>query len=89
MSLLDANNLFPACGIKGLLDKALVSISNDNIIQMHDLIQEMGWEIVRQECKENPGKRSRLKDFEEVYDVLKNNKGTDAIKGIAFGASLF
>ncbi|KAK4270791.1 hypothetical protein QN277_019561 [Acacia crassicarpa] len=89
MSLLDANNLFPAYGIKALLDKALVSISNDNIIQMHDLIQEMGWEIVRQECKENPGKRSRLKDFEEVYDVLNNNKGTDAIKGIALYDSLF
>ncbi|KAK4270792.1 hypothetical protein QN277_019562 [Acacia crassicarpa] len=87
--LLHANNLFPDCGIKVLLDKALISISNDNIIQMHDLIQEMGWEIVRQECKENPGKRSRLKDFEEVYDVLKNKKGTDAIKGIALYASLF
>ncbi|XP_028782033.1 putative disease resistance protein At4g11170 [Neltuma alba] len=87
--LLDANNLFAADGIKGLLDKALISISNDNVIQMHDLIQEMGWEIVRQECKENPGRRSRLKDFEEVYDVLKNNKGTDAIKGIALYASLF
>ncbi|XP_028755592.1 TMV resistance protein N-like [Neltuma alba] len=86
---LDANNLFAAYGIKGLLDKALISISNDNVIQMHDLIQEMGWEIVRQECEENPGRRSRLKDFEEVYDVLKNNKGTDAIKGIVLYASLF
>ena len=40
---------------------------------MHDLIQEMGWEIVRQESIE-PGRRSRLRDAEEVYDVLKNNK---------------
>ena len=41
---------------------------------MHDLIQEIGWEIGRKECKANPGKHSRLKDFEEVYEVLKNNK---------------
>ncbi|KAI9126682.1 hypothetical protein K1719_002278 [Acacia pycnantha] len=88
MSLLDANNLFPASGIKVLLDRDLVFISNDNIIQMPDLIQETAREIVHQECKENPGKRSRLKGFEEVYDVLKNNKGTDAIKGIALCASL-
>ncbi|XP_028755594.1 disease resistance-like protein DSC1 [Neltuma alba] len=84
--LLDASNLFAAYGIEGLLDRALISISNDKVIQMHDLIQEMGWEIVRQECKENPRKCSRLKDFEEVYDVLKNNKG---IKGIVLYASLF
>ncbi|KAK4270786.1 hypothetical protein QN277_019556 [Acacia crassicarpa] len=82
MSLLDSNYLFSACGVKGLLDKALISISNDNIIQMLDLIQEMGWEIVRQECKENPGKCNRLKD-------LKNNKGTDAIQCIVLYASLF
>ncbi|XP_028755597.1 TMV resistance protein N-like [Neltuma alba] len=79
--LLDASNLFAAYGIEGLLDKALISISNDKVIQMHDLIQEMGWEIVRQECKENPGRRSRLKDFEEVYDVLKIIRELMPLKG--------
>ncbi|XP_028782034.1 TMV resistance protein N-like [Neltuma alba] len=63
---LDANNLFATYGIKGLPDKALISISNNNVIKMHDLIQEMGWEIVRQECKDNPRGRSWLNDFEEV-----------------------
>ncbi|XP_028768705.1 TMV resistance protein N-like [Neltuma alba] len=34
--LLDANNLFAAYRIEGLLDRALISISNDKVIQMHD-----------------------------------------------------
>ena len=41
---------------------------------MHDLIQEMGWNIVQQESIEDPGRRSRLWDPEEVYDVLKYNR---------------
>jgi len=41
---------------------------------MHDLIQQMGREVVRQESIENPGQRSRLWNPEEVYDVLTNNR---------------
>ncbi|XP_028755604.1 disease resistance-like protein DSC1 [Neltuma alba] len=49
MSLNDANGIFGTIGIKELLDKALIFVSNDNIIRMPHLIQEMGWEIVCQE----------------------------------------
>lgn len=41
---------------------------------MHDLIQEMGKQVVREECLKNPGQRSRLCDPKEVCDVLKNNR---------------
>lgn len=41
---------------------------------MHDLIQQMGKEIVREEFIRNPGRRSRLWNPKEVYDVLTNNK---------------
>ena len=37
---------------------------------MHDLLQQMGREIVRQESKENPGQRSRLWNYEEALNVL-------------------
>ncbi|KAK7390302.1 hypothetical protein VNO78_25604 [Psophocarpus tetragonolobus] len=69
-------------GLERLKDKALITISNDNIVHMHDIIQEMGWEIVRQESVEEPGKRSRLRDPDEVYAVLKYNKGTESIRSI-------
>ncbi|RDX73545.1 TMV resistance protein N, partial [Mucuna pruriens] len=70
-------------GISRLLDKALITITSYNdCIDMHNLIQEMGREIVREESIKNPGQRSRLWDPEEVYDVLTNNRGTDAVEGI-------
>ncbi|KAH9783002.1 Disease resistance-like protein DSC1 [Citrus sinensis] len=65
-----------------LVDKSLLRISRYNKLQMHDLLQEMGREIVRQESVKEPGKRSRLWDHEDVYHVLKRNKGTDVIAGI-------
>lgn len=55
------------------MEKALITFSNNNQEQMHALIQEMDWEIVRQESTKDPSRRSRLYDHEEVYDVLKNN----------------
>ncbi|KAL2337935.1 hypothetical protein Fmac_012381 [Flemingia macrophylla] len=53
---------------------------------MHDLLQKMGLEIVRQECSGDPGKRSRLKD-NEAREVIEENKGTDAIQGVALDLS--
>ncbi|MED6217012.1 hypothetical protein PIB30_013483 [Stylosanthes scabra] len=81
VSLLDSCSLYPVIGMRSLLDKALITVSNDSV-GMHDLIQQMGWEIVRQESIENPENRSRLWDLDETCDVLKNNKGTDAIQGM-------
>ncbi|XLR33432.1 hypothetical protein S83_061332 [Arachis hypogaea] len=42
----------------------------------------MGREIVRKECQDDPGKRSRLWDSCDTYEVLKYNKGTQAIQSI-------
>ncbi|RHN67384.1 putative leucine-rich repeat domain, L domain-containing protein [Medicago truncatula] len=50
---------------------------------MHDLLQEMGREIVNQESI-NPGKRSRLWRAKEISDILKENKGTEVVEGIIF-----
>ena len=40
---------------------------------MHDLIQEMGWEVIRQQSIEVLGKRSRLWVNEDVIHVLTTN----------------
>ncbi|MED6210401.1 hypothetical protein PIB30_063774 [Stylosanthes scabra] len=47
-----------------------------------DIQQEMGHTIVDEESIKNPGGRSRLWKSEEVRDILKNDKGTDAIETI-------
>ncbi|XP_020225834.1 disease resistance protein RPP2B [Cajanus cajan] len=84
--ILDACRFEATSGIEVLEDKALITISNSKIIQMHDLLHKMGLEIVRQECKGDPRKRSRLKD-NEAREVIEKNKGTDAIQGITLDLS--
>ncbi|KAI4332327.1 hypothetical protein L6164_017247 [Bauhinia variegata] len=51
---------------------------------MHDLIQDMGREVVRQDASSNLGKHSRLWNHEDILDVLTGNSGTDSIEGILF-----
>ncbi|KAL5781429.1 hypothetical protein ACOSP7_006458 [Xanthoceras sorbifolium] len=54
---------------------------------VHDLLQEMGKEIVRQESIKGPGKRSRLWHHEDIYHVLTKSTGTEAIEGITLDMS--
>jgi len=75
--ILDACGFNAAAGIVTLEDKALITISYDNKIQMHDLLQQMAFDIVRQKkdrTSRDPEKCSRLRDIKEVCDVLKNSK---------------
>ncbi|XP_044475748.1 disease resistance protein RPV1-like [Mangifera indica] len=64
-------------GVCVLVDKALITISH-NTIGMHDLIQEMGWEIIRQEPINKLGQRSQLWHHDDVYS------GTDKLRGMLF-----
>ncbi|RVW15087.1 hypothetical protein CK203_084842 [Vitis vinifera] len=61
-------------GIWGMasIDKSLITASN-NKLRMHDLLQEMGWEIVQQGDVKYPGNPNRLWDNDEVNDVLTTN----------------
>ncbi|KAH9751270.1 ADP-ribosyl cyclase/cyclic ADP-ribose hydrolase [Citrus sinensis] len=68
-------------GIRELLDKSLITIVN-NKLWMHDLLQEMGWEIVREHHSDKPGKWSRLWLYKDVYHVLSKYMGTDAVEAI-------
>ncbi|KAL5845707.1 hypothetical protein ACOSQ3_009231 [Xanthoceras sorbifolium] len=69
-----------------LVDKSLITISCEKI-EMHDLLQEMGCEIIHQESVNKPGKRSRLHNHEDICLVLKRNTGTEAIKGMFLDTS--
>ncbi|XP_044510161.1 disease resistance protein RPP2B-like [Mangifera indica] len=73
-------------GLRVLIDKALITISYGKV-EVHDLLQEMGMEIVRQESLNKLGEHSRLWLDNDVYDVLNKNKGTDKIQGRRFNMS--
>ncbi|CAL8173630.1 unnamed protein product [Prunus armeniaca] len=68
-----------------LIEKSLLTIEKrhfrSNIVEMHDLIQEMAWKIVREESPE-PGKRSLLWHHSDISHVFIYNTGTGAIEAI-------
>ncbi|KAK2407425.1 TMV resistance protein N [Trifolium repens] len=65
-----------------LLQKSLIKFDAHNRVKMHDLIQDMGREIVRQESPNNPGKRSRLWFTKDIVEVLEKDTGTSEIQTI-------
>jgi hypothetical protein len=73
--LLEACNFFAVSGIEVLLNNALITRNDDDdSIEMHDLLVEMGRAIVNEASPKDPGRRSRLWNSENVCDVLKYNK---------------
>lgn len=57
--LLASCDFYPDIGISVLIDKFIITLSNNKLCK-HDLIQDMGREIVCQQCPGYPGQRSRL-----------------------------
>ncbi|KAG7941996.1 hypothetical protein I3843_16G076800 [Carya illinoinensis] len=80
--VLDGCGFFPNCGIQRLIGKSLLTIDGFCRLGMHDLLKNMGREIVCQESPEEPEKRSRLWFHEDVRSVLGQAKGTNKIQGI-------
>lgn len=72
--LLQGRGFSPAYVISGLIDKSLINIDQDDFVRMHNLVESMGREIVRQESPSEAGKRSRLWHYEDIVDVLENDK---------------
>ena len=52
--------------IRVLRDRCLITISY-NKVEMHDLIQQMGWSIIREK---HPSKRTRLWDIDDIHKAL-------------------
>ncbi|KAG7945491.1 hypothetical protein I3843_15G154400 [Carya illinoinensis] len=81
IKMLDNFGFCPNFSIPRLMEKCLIS-EFDGRLQMHDLLQDMGREIVRHESLQNPGARSRLFFHENVREVLEKDTGTDRVEAI-------
>ncbi|KAJ9707309.1 hypothetical protein PVL29_002340 [Vitis rotundifolia] len=58
-------------GIENLIDKSLITITWDDRLEMHDLLQEVGWQIIRKTSPKEPGKRRRLWEQKDISHILK------------------
>ncbi|XP_060673964.1 TMV resistance protein N-like [Ziziphus jujuba] len=86
-NMLEASDSFVKLGISVLMDRSLIEngvIKNE--LWMHDLIQQMGRTIVRDEHRE-PGNRSRLCDAKDICHVLERETGTATVECISLNMS--
>ncbi|XP_052205812.1 disease resistance protein RPV1-like isoform X2 [Diospyros lotus] len=82
VQVLNKCDFYTTIGIHNLIDRCMLSIDFRNKLRMHQLIQDMGREIVRQESPYEPGKRSRIWNHEESFDVLAEKTGAEKIEGL-------
>ena len=71
--ILESFGYHPDYNIDVLMEKSLMTIHKCGTLYMHDLLQQMGQEIVHRESPKEPGGRSRLWIYEDVVRALKNN----------------
>ncbi|KEH29032.1 disease resistance protein (TIR-NBS-LRR class) [Medicago truncatula] len=83
IQILNGCGFFADIGIKVLVERALVTVDNNNKLRMHDLLRDMGRQIIYEEAPADPEKRSRLWRHGEVFDILEKCKGTKSVKGLA------
>jgi hypothetical protein len=77
IQILDGCDFFPNIGIETLTERSLLKIDSENKFRMHDLIRDMGREII---CKNPedlqpilPAERNRLWFHKDVLNVLRNH----------------
>ncbi|XP_016652312.1 PREDICTED: TMV resistance protein N-like [Prunus mume] len=73
--------IVPKKFIEEFVEKAMITIEGSRIL-MHDLLANLGKDIVHKESPNDPGQRSRLWFYEDVKQVLMESTGTRNIKGI-------
>ncbi|KAL4636710.1 hypothetical protein ACB092_03G027600 [Castanea dentata] len=82
VDILNSCNLYPIIGIQRLTEKCLITVDRHDKLWMHDLVEQMGRKIVRQESPHIPGMRSRLWCYEDSLEVLTKNTGSEKIRGL-------
>ncbi|CAL2236213.1 unnamed protein product [Prunus armeniaca] len=80
--ILDGCGFSAVIGIRVLIERCLVTVSEQKELMMHDLLRDMGREIVYENAPGQPEKFSRLWKREDVTDVL-GDSGTKKIEGVA------
>ena len=79
--VLEGYRFHPKIELKVLDERCLISISQ-GIIRMHDLLQEMGWAIVREKSPDNPEEWSRLWEYEDIKSILTKNQVREKYKNV-------
>ncbi|XP_042482179.1 disease resistance protein RPV1-like isoform X2 [Macadamia integrifolia] len=83
ISIWEACGYHPKSSICRLIKRSLLKFEDSwdgECLMMHDHIRDMGREIVLEEGRMEPGKRSRLWSYGEILEVLEGNKRFQKLK---------
>ncbi|KEH23573.1 disease resistance protein (TIR-NBS-LRR class) [Medicago truncatula] len=86
-TILEGCGHFADIGISLLVQKSLVTVDRKNKIGMHDLLRDMGREIVRKKSIEISKEPSRLWRYEDVDSVLSKATRALDVKGLTLKMS--
>lgn len=81
--VLDACGLHPHIGVQNLIERSLITLRNQEI-HMHEMLQELGKKIVRQQFPKEPGSWSRLWLYEDFHLVMMTETVTTYLWKIKF-----
>ncbi|XP_042962759.1 disease resistance protein RUN1-like [Carya illinoinensis] len=73
MEIFDSCGFSPILGIQRLMEKCLIYTFNYEYFWMHDLLQDMGQEIVREKSAKDLSKRSRFWFHEDIHQVFEED----------------
>uniref|UniRef100_A0A6N2KHY8 Disease resistance protein Roq1-like winged-helix domain-containing protein n=1 Tax=Salix viminalis TaxID=40686 RepID=A0A6N2KHY8_SALVM len=70
----------PEVAFRALIGRSLITINNS--LWMHDIVRNMGREIICQRSHNHPGNCSRIVLQKDAYRVLSKEMGTKAVEGL-------
>lgn len=79
--ILNCCGLHTHIGIPRLIEKSLITL-RDQEIHMHDMLQELGKKIVRNQFPEQPGSWSRIWLYEDFFRVMTTQTGTNNVTAV-------
>uniref|UniRef100_A0A6N2KPL9 TIR domain-containing protein n=1 Tax=Salix viminalis TaxID=40686 RepID=A0A6N2KPL9_SALVM len=71
----------PEVAFRALIGRSLITI--DISLWMHDIVRNMGREIVHQRSRNHPGNCSRIVLPKDAHTVLSKEMGTEVVEGLA------
>jgi len=70
VKILDGCGFFAEIGISVLIQRCLLKVNGTNKFTMHNLLRDMGREIISEKDPNEPGKWSRLWLHADAFDIL-------------------
>ncbi|KAI7725136.1 hypothetical protein M8C21_021696 [Ambrosia artemisiifolia] len=75
------HDLYAKVGIRTLINRCLLTVSSKNKLMMHQLLQDMGRTILREDSKD-PEKHARVWCSDEAYRMLTKGDVSETIEGL-------